>query len=217
MKTKKPNQQEVWNKIAKEWYEFKDKNKDNKNKFEHSVTKFLKEQKGNILDLGAGTGRYLQKIKRGKMWLVDFSEEMLKIAKKKSTKLKIPAEFVVSEAYNLPFEDSFFEGAICICVLHCIETPWNRKKTIKEIFRVLKPGAKAKISTWDKESGRFKNKEKESYIKWTDKGSRYYYFFTREELEKELKKFGFKILEKIPSKVNIDFIVEKPLTSSHSS
>ena len=207
---KNQNQKQVWDNIAPEWYLFKDKNKKNINKFQHGVFKFLDKQQGNILDLGAGTGRYLSKIKNGKMWLVDFSKEMLKIAKEKSDKLKIPAEFKLSETHNIPLNNNFFDGAICICVLHCIETPENREKTLKEIFRVLKPDAKAKISTWDKESERFKNKKKESYIRWRDKGSRYYYFFTREELEESLKKAGFKILENIPSHVNIDFIVQKP-------
>ncbi len=204
------DQKQVWDKIAPEWYEFKDKNKKYSHKFEHRVFDFLKNQKGNILDLGAGTGRYLAKIKDGKMWLVDFSTEMLKIAKLKAKKLKIPAEFKVAYSHEIPFQDNFFDGAMCICVIHCIETAKNRKKTMQELFRVLKPGAKLKISGWNKENGRFKNKPKETQIKWTNKGARYYYFYSKDELKKDLEKVGFKIFKNISSKANIDFIVQKP-------
>lgn len=211
MKTEElENQKEVWDRIAPEWYEFKDKKKTINNNFQHGILEFLNTQEGNILDLGAGTGRYLKKIKNGKMWLVDFSKEMLKIAKHKSKKLNISAEFQVTEAYNISVKDNFFDGAICICVIHSIPLEKNRNKTLEELYRVLKPGAQAKISTWDKESGRFKNKNKEDIVKWTDKGSRYYYFYTKEELEKDLKAIGFKIIKNIPSKVNIDFIIQKP-------
>lgn len=213
----KQNQQKVWDKIAPEWFEFKDKKRKYKNKFQIGVSEFLEKQRGNVLDLGAGTGRYLTKIKNGKMWIVDFSKEMVKFAKQKAKKQKIPAEFVISYSDKLPFNNNFFDAAICICVLHNIPLKIKRERTIKEIYRVLKPRAKAQISVWNKESTRFKNKKKEDYVRWRDKGSRYYYFYTENELEKDLKKAGFKIKSQ-SSKIKgypyhtITFIVQKPKT-----
>ena len=147
------NQKQIWNSIAPEWNEFKTK------PAQH-VIEFLKSQKGNILDLGSGSGRHLAKIKNGKMFLVDFSEKMIELAKKKTKEMsdvqrasdvrqfsdsvreggggwrqgfsnsransqKIPAEFYVAELSKLPFQENFFDAAICISALHCIEKKQN--------------------------------------------------------------------------------------------
>ena len=197
------NQQKVWNNIAKEWYEFKT------NPSEQTL-EFLKNKKGKILDLGSGSGRHLIKIKDGKMFLVDFSKDMIKFAKKRAKQKKIKAEFFISNLTKLPFEDDYFDSAICIAVIHCIETKKYREKTIKELFRVLKPGAEAEIAVWNKDSKRFKNSSKEKYVKWRDKGERYYYLFEEKEIHDLFKKIGFKIKKKFESNVNIRFIVQKP-------
>jgi len=200
---KKQSQQEVWDKIAPEWTEFKQK------PAEH-VLNFLKNKKGNILDLGSGSGRQLINLKtKGKMHLVDFSREMIELAKKRAKQKKIKAEFFVSNIIKLPFEDNFFDSAICIAVLTCIKGKENRKKVIRELFRVLKPGAQADIGVWNFKSKRFKNSKKEKYIKWTDKGIRYYYLFEEREIHDLFKDVGFKIKSTHNSEMMINFIVEK--------
>jgi ubiquinone/menaquinone biosynthesis C-methylase UbiE len=196
------NQKQVWNKIAPEWYEFRTRPSE-------YTLEFLKNKFGNILDLGSGAGRHLVKINKGKMWLVDFSKEMIKFAKEKSKRNKIKAEFFVSDLTKLPFKDNFFDSAIAIASLHCVEGKENREKAIKELFRVLKKGAKADIAVWNKDSKKFKNSPKEKYVKWRDKGKRYYYLFDEKEIHELFKKAGFNIKEKFIPKKNIRFIVEK--------
>ncbi|MBI2044661.1 class I SAM-dependent methyltransferase [Candidatus Pacearchaeota archaeon] len=197
------NQKQVWNNIAQEWSEFKDEPAE-------GIVDFLKGQKGNILDLGSGSGRHLVKIKNGEIWLVDFSENMIKHAREKSEKLKINAKLFVSDACELPFGDNFFDGAICISLLHCIETQEKRGKVVEELFRVLKSKAKTKISVWNKDSKRFKKSKKEIHVGWIDKGKRYYYLYEPEEIYALFEKAGFNIIEKVPPERNIIFIVEKP-------
>ena len=77
--------------------------------------------------------------------------------------------------------------------MHCIKGKTNRQKILKEIYRVLKPNSRLLIKVWNRKSKRFGGK-KEKIIRWQDKGERYYYFYTREELEDEVKKAGFKII-----------------------
>lgn len=204
------SQKQIWNAIAPEWYLFKDKHKKDRDESKKEVKAFLDEQTGNVLDLGAGTGKYLQKIKNGKMYLLDFSEEMLKIAKNKSEKLKIPAEFVLTNSSKLPFKDNLFNAAICIAVLHCVEGDQNRKESIKELYRVLKPGAKTRISVWNKNTKRFKNSSKERFVKWREKGKRYYYLYEPKEIYKNFKEVGFQIIQKHNPGRNIVFIAQKP-------
>ncbi len=202
---KKESQEKVWDNIAPEWHEFKTRPS-------QTATEFINKSKGKILDFGSGSGRNLLEIKKSKdreLYLVDFSKEMLNRAEERAKKLKLK---IITKKFSLEktdFPDNYFDGAICTAAIHCVETPAKRKKAIKELYRILKPGAKADIEVWDKDSERFKKKPKEKFIAWTDKGIRYYYLYEEKELKKLLEDTGFKIIEKIPHRANIIFIVEK--------
>jgi ubiquinone/menaquinone biosynthesis C-methylase UbiE len=199
-----PNQKKVWDNIAREWDEFRDK------PGEHTL-KFLKEQEGKILDLGSGSGRYLHKFKdekQRKMYLVDFSEKMIKLAKQNAEEKKIDAEFFVADMKKLPFENNFFDGAIANSSLHCVDKK-NHKKVVEELLRVLKSGAHAEISVWNKNTKRFKNSPKERFVGWTDKGKRYYYLFDEDEIYDLFESCGFKIIWKDEARRMIVFVVEK--------
>jgi ubiquinone/menaquinone biosynthesis C-methylase UbiE len=202
MKSDTKNQQQVWDNIAKEWHEFKE--------IPSEFSKeFLSKCTGNVLDLGSGSGRHLTKIKNGKMYLVDFSKEMINLAKNKAKKQKIPAEFFVEDMTKLPFQDNFFDYAISISSIHCLP-PKSHKKAVEEFYRVMKPHSKSLIGVWNFNSKRFNQKQgKEKLIKWTDKGERYYYLFEEEEIHKIFKAVGFKILSTHNSEMMINFIVEK--------
>jgi ubiquinone/menaquinone biosynthesis C-methylase UbiE len=199
---KSQNQNQVWDNIAEEWEKFK--------QVPSELSKnFLLKSKGNVLDLGSGTGRHLTKIEKGKMYLVDFSKNMIELAKKKAKKLKIEAEFAVADLTKLPFEDNFFDYSICISALHCLPKK-SHKKAVSELYRVMKPKSKSLIGVWNFQSKRFNQKQgKEKLIKWTDKGERYYYLFDEKEVHDLFKKAGFKILSSHNSEMMINFIVQK--------
>ena len=199
------NQKQTWNKIAPEWHEFKTTPS-------IAATEFINNSKGKILDFGSGSGRNLLKLKKSKkheLYLVDFSDEMLKLAKKRAKKLGFKINTKTSKLEKTDFPDNFFDAAICTAAIHCIETEKNREKALKELFRILKPKAQADIEVWNKDSKRFKGKPKEKFISWRDKGLRYYYLYEEKEFKDILEKVGFKIIKKIPHKANIIFIVEK--------
>jgi tRNA (uracil-5-)-methyltransferase TRM9 len=197
------NQQKIWDKIAPEWNKYRIDSKE--------LNELLKGQKGRILDLGSGSGRSLINLKtKGEMYLVDFSENMIKLAKKRAKNEKIKAKFFVSDISKLPFKDNFFDFAISIASLHCLTTKRKRKKAVKELFRVLKSGAKAKIAVWNKDTDRYKNAPKVKYINWKNKGKRYYYLYDEKEVHKLFKKVGFIIKKACKPNKNIIFIVQKP-------
>jgi ubiquinone/menaquinone biosynthesis C-methylase UbiE len=199
------NQEKVWNRIAPEWHEYK--------KIPSTLSKeFLERSTGNVLDLGSGSGRHLTKIKNGKYFLQDISNEMLKLADNKADELKIPHEIIHSPMDIIPKENDFFDYAICISALHCIETSEGRKKTIEELYRVLKSKGQAYIGVWNADSKRFKRKikkGKEQKIKWSDKGERFYYLYNEDEIHELFKSTGFKIISTHNSEMMINFIVEK--------
>jgi len=200
------SQKEVWNKIAPEWYEFKTVPSD-------AATEFINESNGKILDFGGGSGRNILKIKKSKnqeIYLLDFSEKMLELAETRAKKLGIKIKTVNSTLEKTPFENNFFDAAICTAAIHCVPTKKARENTIKELFRILKPGAKAEIEVWNKNSLQFKKSPKEKYVSWRDKGKRYYYLYEEKEIYDLFIKNKFKVVKKIPHLANIIFIVEKP-------
>jgi ubiquinone/menaquinone biosynthesis C-methylase UbiE len=200
------NQKQVWNNIAEEWHEFK--------KIPAvSTIEFLKKQRGKVLDLGSGSGRHLTKIKSGKMYFLDFSDKMIELAKQKAKEQKIEAEFAVSDMTKTPYENNFFDSAICISALHCLNKS-EQKKAVNELFRVLKPNAQVLIGVWSKDSKRLKrHKGKEALIKWNDKGERYYYLFNEKEIHDLFKKAGFKIISTSNSEMMIRFVAEKKVNN----
>lgn len=195
---KQKSQQEVWDNIAENW-------KENRTLPIVEAEAFLKDKKGKILDLGCGSGRNILKDKNKEFYGVDFSKKMIEIAEKDLEEKGIKANLVKANAWELPFEDNFFDAAIFIATLHCIPSADSREASIKELKRVMKPGTRALITVWDKDIERFKDK-KEVYLPWgagdfpnSHEFLRYYYLYDKEEIKKLLEKY-FKIIE-IKSKI----------------
>jgi len=184
------NQEQVWDEIAKVWKGYRCHPVD-------EVVDFLRNRKGNILDLCCGSGRNFVKIE-GNFYGVDFSEEMLNYAKEHAKKIGVDAFIQKTKADKLPFDDDFFDAAVFVDALHCIETQESREKALHELFRVLKPGKEALISVWDKEQERFKDGEKEICVPWKINEkvcNRYYYLYDKKEILDLLKLVGFTTTE----------------------
>jgi len=61
-----------------------------------------------VLDLGSGSGRNLINLKtKAEIYLVDFSNEMIELAKQRNKKSKIKLYFDVSPITKIPFKDNF--------------------------------------------------------------------------------------------------------------
>jgi len=204
------NQEKVWDSIADKWDEFREI-------LSPSVEKFLKDKSGRILDLGCGSGRNFSGFsKNAQIYAVDFSREMLKHAEEKAKKLGLNAKTFCSNSDKIPFENDYFDSAICIALLHCIPEKDKRKETIKEIYRALKPSSQVLISVWGRNSPRLRNKEKECFIPWTIqtreegkiKQERFTYIYDLKELEEEVRETGFKIA-RVWEERNINIIAEK--------
>jgi tRNA (uracil-5-)-methyltransferase TRM9 len=196
-------QKNIWNSIASKWNEYKTKRND-------LTDEFLK--KGKVLDLGCGSGRNFTKT-NATIYGLDFSKEMLNYAAQKAQKLDIKCVLSFAPSSKIPFENNFFDSAICIALLHCINSKFKRNKTIKELFRVLKPQAKAFITVWNKTSPRMKNKPKSHKVPWTIENKKLWrtnYLYEPEELIEELEKVGFKILKQFENQNNIMVVVQKP-------
>ncbi len=107
-----------------------------------------------MLDVGCGTGHWTQFfIEQGfdKITGIDASEEMLNIAKSKN----IDANFLLSDAENLPFKDESYPVIAFITMLEFVE---NQDNVIKEMYRLLVPGGWLILGCLNAESALGKNK-----------------------------------------------------------
>jgi SAM-dependent methyltransferase len=95
------------------------------------------------LDVGCGTGTFAVALaeRGGKVWGVDASREMLAEAQAKETR----ARFKEGAAEALPFKDGWFERVVMRLSLHHLDRP----RALAEVGRVLVPGGKIVIATFD--------------------------------------------------------------------
>ena len=195
------NQQEVWDKIAQSWNNFRNKPLEE--------LKDLDWKKGKILDLGCGNCRNLLPFKNLECYGIDFSKEMLKEANKLSKKHNFKIILKQSKITKIPFKESTFNYILAIATLHHLKNP---EKAIKEINRVLKPNGEAFITVWNKLQLKFILKKQETYIPWKKKDEvlqRYYNFIGYFELKKIIKKNNFSIISSNFLGKNIIFRIKK--------
>lgn len=100
------------------------------------------------LDLCCGSGDLTfllaNYINHGKVYGVDFSEQLLAIARQKAqTKyLSSDIEWIEADVLSLPFEDNYFD---CATMGYGLRNVVDIPVCLKELHRVLKPQAKAAI------------------------------------------------------------------------
>ena len=95
------------------------------------------ETGGRYLDIGCGTGNYTRALQQKGLQFtgVDPSEIMLNEARSKSKTI----DWLQGTAENIPCKNEGFSGALGSLTLHHWQ---NIEKGIKELFRVLEPGAR---------------------------------------------------------------------------
>jgi ubiquinone/menaquinone biosynthesis C-methylase UbiE len=98
---------------------------------------------GRVLDVGCGTGRFLEDMPADRYQRVgiDVSEGMLAQAREKGLQV------LQASGADLPFPDDSFDLVVTFAVLHHLIDPEVVRKTIEEIARVTKPGGAAIV--WD--------------------------------------------------------------------
>ena len=108
-----------------------------------NFVKFLKKNKAyKVLDVGCGTGEHLLSLakERFKLWGFDLSSEAIKIAKKSFAESNLTADLrVVSMHKKFPYKDSSFDVVYSLRTLNH-GTRKDIEATVKEMYRVLKPG-----------------------------------------------------------------------------
>lgn len=99
--------------------------------------------KGKILDAGGGTGRVSETMigMADSIIIVDYSYGMLEQARQKNG-----LETICAPTEKLPFCSESFERVIIVDAFHHVA---NHEETLRELWRVLKPGGKIVIEEPD--------------------------------------------------------------------
>ncbi len=107
-----------------------------------------------VLDAGCGIGfdamqMSLQVGKKGHVFGVDISQEMIDTAKSNAAHLELPLTFRNGNIYKLEFQDDFFDRCR---VDHTFQHLSDPKAALTELIRVTKPGGKIIITDPDHDS-----------------------------------------------------------------
>ena len=156
-----------------------------------------KEHSVRILDLGCGTGRHVEYLQSMgfEAYGCDISEEALKKAKEKCPKCK----FEKCDMKALPYENGFFDAVISNNLIqHGLVR--EIRKTISEIYRVLKTGGFVLITTASTEHynyGKGTKLEEGTFVGFKNMidGDVPHHFFTEKEMREEFGKFKVLKLE----------------------
>ncbi|CAI8273644.1 MAG: Demethylrebeccamycin-D-glucose O-methyltransferase [Opitutia bacterium UBA7350] len=122
---------------------------------EEKIFQRLFKPKDSLLELGCGAGRIafgMHELGYRNLLGMDFARNMVRRARHMAEVLEYSIPFRVGDATDLEFEDAVFDGAIFgFNGLMQIPKATQRLQALREIFRVLRPGAWFVFTTHDRE------------------------------------------------------------------
>jgi arsenite methyltransferase len=140
-RTNTPSQDaRFWNKIA---VKYSKQPVQDPNAFERkiAVTRGLMTERDRVLDIGCGTGSLAIRLApfAHQVHGLDFSPEMIRIAREKAVTLGVPnVSFEVGSLdQSVPFEPGSLDGVTAYSLLHLVK---DRSKTLQHIHHLLRPG-----------------------------------------------------------------------------
>ena len=106
-----------------------------------------------VLDLGCGTGTLALLIKshhpKADVFGLDADTKVLETARAKATRAHLNVRFDHGMAFELPYPDVSFDRVISSLLFHHL-TRENKERTLREVFRVLRPGGELHAADWGK-------------------------------------------------------------------
>lgn len=157
-------------------------------------------------DIGCGNGRHIPYLaeKAGKVLAVDFSSEMLSVARKnmEEAELRRKIVFLLADSALLPLEKASLGGFIYIAALHHLPNEEERLESLRSLKESLRTGSRGIISVWTFDQPRFADlaevaEEGDILVPWTmpdgRKYERFYHLFLEDEFRSIIGRSGLTI------------------------
>lgn len=110
-------------------------------------------QNHHVLDLGCGTATLTLLIKQAhpeaQVAGLDGDPKALGIAREKVARSGLAIALDEGMAFNLPYPDNSFDRVFSGLLFHHL-TRDDKKRTLKEVYRVLRPGGEMHVADWGK-------------------------------------------------------------------
>lgn len=104
-----------------------------------------------VLDLACGTGTLAVLIKEShpkvQVTAIDGDAKILAIAKRKASNKGLDVQFDEGLSFKLPYADESFDRVVSSLFFHHL-TRGDKLKTLREVWRVLKPESELHIADW---------------------------------------------------------------------
>jgi tRNA (uracil-5-)-methyltransferase TRM9 len=163
------------------------------------VSNFLSRFNSNdlLLDIGCGNGKNIIGNNHLNFKGIDFSDKLVSICKAKNM------DVIEASMTSIPYDDNMFDGFIAVASYHHLDNDNDRMKTLNEMYRILKPGAKGLIVVWAMEQGvktKFKFTKEDEMVLWKSRSGniyeRYYHIYKKHDLINEIQRLEprFKII-----------------------
>ena len=191
------NLREVFNQIAPSWYNFR-----HHTIFRRELEGLANEwQGGRLLNLGCGHGAdFLPFAGKFELHGIDFSAEMVNLARKYAQKYNFSPNLAVADVGCLPYRSECFDYALAVATYHHLKRE-QRLPALKELRRVLKPGGSAFITVWNRWQARFWFQRSDTMVSWRTQEKtmyRYYHLFTYGEISNLVRQADLQVVKVFP-------------------
>lgn len=150
------------------------------------ITDFIDslELNSTIYDIGCGNGRNMNFPNQNFIG-IDNCTNFINICKNAGKNV------INCNMTNINLPNNSADAIICIAAFHHLSTEQNRLNSLKEIYRLIKPGKKILLSVWSikqpKKTRVTFTKYGNCIVKWNNEFNRYYYIFDVNEIKNLFK------------------------------
>jgi SAM-dependent methyltransferase len=122
---------------------------------EHAVLRLNPQPRERVLDLSTGTGWTSRVVARRDAVVtgVDIAADLISVARGKAAQERLPIDYQIGDAEQLPFADGEFDAVISTCG---VMFATRQEVAAAELARVVRSGGRIALTTWTPDGNVYK-------------------------------------------------------------